>query len=156
MNRIVSNFQLSVNTFYKVLCKNIPTNFDNGEILSQNTFSWQCGAFVLYCTIIIFILLAMKEKSTRCGCISEPGVVWARCKRRRKGTLEPDTQRGHGENRVNQGGTAGIVSLVPVEQTEAGVFYLPWRFGDTETDREGCSLNDNQGVKLQWTFRKWF
>ena len=91
----------------------------------------------------------MKEKSTRVGYPSEPGAVGARCRNLRKGALEPDTQRGHGEKRVNQGGTAGIVSLVPVEQTEAGVFYLPWRFGDTETDREGCSLNDNQGVKLQ-------
>ena len=61
----------------------------------------------------------MKEKSTRGGYPSEPGAVGARCRNLRKGALEPDTQRGYDGNRANQGGTAGIVSLVPVEQTGA-------------------------------------
>jgi hypothetical protein len=74
---------------------------------------------------LIFILLAMKEKSTRGGYPSEPGAVGARCRNLRKGALEPDTQRGYDAYHTNQGGTAGIVSLVPVEQTGAGVFYLP-------------------------------
>ena len=67
----------------------------------------------------------MNEKSTRGGYPSEPGAVGARCRNLRKGALEPDTQRGYDVYRANQGGTAGIVSLVPVEQTEAGVFYFP-------------------------------
>ena len=67
----------------------------------------------------------MKEKSTRGGYPSEPGAVGARCRNLRKGALEPDTQRGYDAYHANQGGTAGIVSLVPVEQTGAGVFYFP-------------------------------
>ncbi len=91
---------------------------------------------------LIFILLALKEKSRLCGSVSEPGVVRARCRNQRKGALEPDTQRGHNADCVNQGGTAGIVSLVPVEQTEAGVFLFAEKLirRDTETSRDGNGL----------------